>query len=113
MPFLTIASVNVPVGVQGARETEPELIGSDSRAFAGNLRTTVRAEKRGWEVTTTPITEAELTTLRAAIANGAHVSVTGDAIGATVTCRVRLTGASYVAVRGAHRRVATLVLREV
>lgn len=113
MPFLTIAGITVPVSTGGARETEPEQIGTDSRAFAGNLRTTVRAEKRAWEITTNHMTSTAFGTLRTAVANGAQVTVGGDAIGGTVTCRVRITGATYVKVPGGHRRVVTLVLREV
>lgn len=116
MAFLSVAGVTVHVARNQATETV-ERIGSSSRAYAGNLRSTVRAEKRTWKVTTTPMTAAACATLRAAIALAVQVTCTGDMLPASVTCEVEITDAPYVAgnpVDGLHfRRALVLTLREV
>lgn len=113
MPFLTIAGITVRVAVSGAVENDPFRVGAESRAFAGNLRSTVQEEKSQWTFTTALYTQANLDTLRAAIAEDAQVTCAGDALGASFTCRVRMTQGPYIKVAGGFRRTATLQLCEV
>lgn len=87
-----------------------ERIGSSNRAFAGNLRSTVRAEKRIWQGTTTIITQANATTVLAAIANAAQITVNIFGVG-DVTCEVEATDVPYQ-VTGSHRALE-FIIREV
>lgn len=99
MAFLTIAGITVPVAPTGASESAPELVGSDSRSYAGAFRSTVRAEKRGWVFTTKPISRTLAESLRSACALGALVTCTGDALGGlSYTCRVTIGQVGYVKV---------------
>lgn len=113
MAFLTIAGITVRVSVGAAVENDPVRIGAESRAFAGNLRSTVQDEKRQWTFTTALYTQANLDTLRAAIAEDAQVACAGDALGAAFTCRVRMTQGPFIKVAGGFRRTATLQISEV
>lgn len=116
MAFLVVAGITVKVARGQATETI-ERIGSSSRAYAGNLRSTVRAEKRAWKVTTTPMTAADCATLKAAVTLAAQVSCSGDMIGTTLTCEVEISDGPYIAgnpVDGLHfRRTLALTLRQV
>jgi hypothetical protein len=79
-------------------EGEVIIIGEESRAYAGNLRNSVRAQKRTFNFVTAPTTEAIWDTLRAAIANRAQVTVTGTLIsGDTYTASVRATAKLFAA----------------
>lgn len=113
MPFLVIDGLTVPVSPSGATVLPPERIGSSARAFDGSLRTTVRFEKRGWRFRTPPRPVADWADLEAAIAFGAYVPCSGDALGATVTCEVTLADAELIPVPGGFRKALTLTLREV
>ena len=116
MSFLVIAGTTVKVARTSAAETI-ERIGTSSRAYAGNLRSTVRSEKRTWKVTTTPMIAADAATLRAAIALAAQVTCTGNMLGGSVTCEVEMTDGPYVGGNPADgngfRRALLLTLREV
>ena len=96
MAFLTVAGIALEVQLAGAGRPENLYIGSKSRAFAGNLRSSIRAEKRAWSFTTPPMTTADVTTLRAAIANGAFVPVGGTLIGADTTGTVVIASEDYL-----------------
>lgn len=114
MAFLTIASITVHVGITGATENAPDaVVGSDSRAYDGSLRTTVRDEKRSWQFTTKPTLQADYETLRDAVKDGQHVTIGGDAVTGGATARVTITSAPYVKTRGSFRRIITLVVKEV
>jgi hypothetical protein len=113
MAFLTVAGITVPVSITSASEKAKETIGGDSRAYAGSLRSTVRAEKRNWQFTTSTLSTVDDATLVAAVANGAFVTCNGDALGGAVTCRVTISDGPYVKVRGGFRRTRVLQLREV
>src|SRR5579884_3291645 len=115
MAFLTIAGITIPVAVaSGATKKAPETGGADSRAFAGNLRTTVRYEKRNWQFTTTPLLDAAAAAIETACAGGAFVTVAGDAVGGVnVTCRITVGDGGYTKVHGTFRRVLVLTAREV
>lgn len=114
MSFLTIASTTIPVSTTGASKKGMERVGSSSRAFAGNLRSTVRAEKRVWQFTTKWLTQAEAAVIEALYDNGEFVSCAGDALGATVTCEVtQQDGPLTVVAGGGFKRQLTLILKEV
>lgn len=113
MAFLIVAGITVLVAPTGAVKKSPERIGTSTRAFAGNLRTTVRAEKRSWQFTTKWIIDADAAALETAVANGAHVACSGTALNASVNCEVTLQDANYVFVRGGFRRQVVLLLKEV
>lgn len=113
MPFLTIAGITVPVSSQGASQGATEVVGNESRAYAGSLRTTVRAEKRAWQFTTKTMSAADAAALVAAVAGGVYVAVAGDAIGSSISCRVTVTSAPFVQVAGGFRRTLALAVREV
>lgn len=98
--FLTIGAITVLVADGTFKENPLEQNGSMSRAYAGNLRSTVRWEKRSWQVTTLPMLVASANTLKAAVALGTAVSCAGNALGATISCIVTLGEQTEVAAQG-------------
>jgi hypothetical protein len=116
MSFLVIAGQTVPV-MEGQATERIEAREAEHRAFAGNLRTAVQWEKRQWQFTTGLLTQAEQAALRAAVALGAHVACSGDALGGAVTCRVSVGDSGFVSVATTDglgfMRAVQLVLREV
>lgn len=115
MSFLSVAGIAISVTLDGASEKAPETIGSDSRAYAGGLRSTERAQKRNWTFTTKGLTTASAEAIRTACANGAIVACVGDGVGdgvSTYNCRVTLGDGPYIKIRGGHRRVLQLNLRQ-
>jgi hypothetical protein len=119
MAFLVIAGITVHIA-RGQAVESIERIGTAPgfRAYAGNLRSAVRAEKRSWKVTSTPMIAADATTLRAAVALAAQVACSGNALGGTVTCEVEVNDSPYLATATTadgfnFRRVLALTLREV
>lgn len=85
MAGITIAGIDLDL--QEGGETDPIPIGDQSRAYAGNLRSSIRGEKRTFSGTSSPTAEATWDSLRAAVAQGAQVAVSG----------VVLSGDSYIA----------------
>jgi hypothetical protein len=114
---LVIAGIALVVSAQGPAQKASERIGSTSRTYNGKLRSTIRAEKRVWGFTTGLMLTADAAALEAAVALGAHVSCSGDALNTTVTCEVEIGDRSYVAVPAAdalgYMRQLALTLREV
>jgi hypothetical protein len=114
MPFLTVAGITLRIDAESAAQLEPLEIGEEVTAFDGGLISTVRGEKQRWQFGTIEMEESDFQTLRAAVQNGQHVAVDGDAIdGGPLTCRVKITGAPYVrgpAGVGFTRTVTLLVL---
>lgn len=98
---------------RGATEAEVIRVGEATRAFAGNLRSTVRSVRRSWHFTLAPMTDAALTTLRATCEAGAFVTCAGDALGGSYTCEVRITDAPYLEDGAGFLRAPTLALQEV
>jgi hypothetical protein len=80
MPFLVVAGITVPVAEGGASKLPPERVGSSGRAYAGNLRSTVRAEKRGWQARTGLLTNDEAAAIEAAVGLAAQVPCGGTAL---------------------------------
>jgi hypothetical protein len=124
MAFLTLGGTTYQVIDDGNVGENPtaHVIGQEDRAFDGTLRSTVRGEKREWgpfrllDSGGDYMTEAEYQTLRAAVAGGAFLTCSGDALnGASVSCRVRITTAAYERQRppNAARRIPTVTLVEV
>jgi hypothetical protein len=95
--FLTIAGLDVEV--TDARRAEDDRGGETVRAYAGNLRSTKTAGKRGWAFTTRPLSVDEQAALRAACGDGAFVAVGGTALGfagaGAVTCVVEIGESTY------------------
>lgn len=116
MPFLTISGTTVDVMADPGSSSEktPRRIGTSTEAFAKNLISTVRGRKRDWEFTTVPLSQATFETLETAVANGAFVDCTGDALsGDTISCEVTITEAGYFPTSGSFLRVLKLALKEV
>lgn len=112
--FLVVADIPIPVQASSASELEPEVQGADTRAFSGRLNSTVQWEKRNWRFTSRHTTQAFYNSVRAAVAGGAQVVCSGDALdGENIVCRVTIGERQFVSVRGGFRRVFTLTLREV
>lgn len=88
--FLTIAGLPVPV-MEGQAVERIDWRGQSYRAFAGNSRTMVRAEKLAWAVTTGLMTASERSALELATAFKAHVACAGTGLPGTVTCEVTVS----------------------
>ncbi len=114
MAFLVVAGITVHVMTSGASRKAVERIGSSTRAFAGNLRTTVRVEKRAWQFTTKWLSNTDAAAIETAVALGAHVACSGDALGGSITCEVTVGDGPYLPKSGGtFRRQVVLTLREV
>lgn len=104
---ITIAGTTIDL--QEGGEGEPISIGEQSRAFAGNLRSSVRGEKRTFSGVSAPTLEATWDTLRAAVAQGAQIAVSGPTLsGDSITASVKMSakaipglpGFMYITVSG-------------
>lgn len=98
MAFLTVAGTDLEVQTTGAARNEDERIGGTRRrSFAGVIRSQVKAHKRRWAFTTSPLTLAAADAFRALVDFDAHVACTGDALGgASVTCVVDIGESPYL-----------------
>lgn len=113
MAYLVVAGITVPVATGGATKKALEEGGTDSRAYSGGLRSTVRWEKRNYQFTTTGLLDADAVAIETAVAGGAFVTCSGDALGGSASYRVTLGDGPYVKVMGAFRRTLVLTLRAV
>lgn len=113
--MLQIGAETLAIDEDGATQEESIFIGESTRAFAGNLRSVVRAEKRQWSFQTVYITQAQETAVRAIVANKAQVTCVVGLAGSTVTatCEVTITGSRYVRNGAVADRVLSLRLVEV
>jgi hypothetical protein len=116
VPFLTVNGQPVTV-VSPSAKKDIERIGTSGRAFAGNLRSVVRLEKRNWTVTTSLLLDVDATSLEVAVANGIQMAVTGDLVGGgTVFCEGTITDSTYLSVNSSDgkgfMRQLTLQLKE-
>jgi hypothetical protein len=100
MSFLTIAGTDILVADGSFKENALEQNGSMSRAYAGNLRSTVRWEKRSWQLNTLPMLSAAAATLKSAVALGVVVACSGTAIGSTMNCIVTIGEQTAIAAHG-------------
>lgn len=113
MAFLTVNSTfNVPIDIAQATREEDEAGGQDVRAFAGNLRSTVRWTKKVATVTTPPLTATQQATILGLCGTGK--AVTGDIFGAGgTTCTIRCLNGPYRHSWGnTTKRRLTLKIRE-
>lgn len=117
MAFLTIAGQDIDVLTEGARRAENIYIGSRNvRTFSGSLTSTVRSEKRQWELPTAPMLAAAVATLRGNIANNAFVTCSGTFLGGSISCSVSITQEQFIPDGSAptiYRSLLQLVLIEV
>lgn len=93
MPFLTVAAQNL--AVLEFAEGPTLYSGDEARAFSNRLRSTLANPKRTWSGRGYVDSGAAFDTLRAATAAGAHVTASGDALGASVTVRFTLRGVGF------------------
>lgn len=113
---LTIAGVDYAVLQDGAEEAPPRQTGTVDAMFSSRLRSTVRAENRVWRFALAPLDSASYETLRANIAGGTEVQVTGELLeGVTYTCIVDIRGARFIPTEMglSHERLVSLDVREV
>lgn len=80
MPFLALDGVTVPVPLDQP-ESQAEEIGAVERAFDGTLRSSVRAYKDRWEITTQWMPKADADTLEAVLVDTPPAAATGDLAG--------------------------------
>ena len=110
-----MAAITVPC-MEGSAVERIIPIGTTVRAFAGNLRSAVRAEKREWQVGTHYLSNADSATLKAAVALRAQVTCSGDMLGGSVTCEVEVGDGAYPTLANdatGVMRTHVLTLREV
>jgi len=113
MEFIIIDG-NLILNVVGITETDPEIIGDETRSDSGQLRSSIRSEKRHWVVTLLEMTESELATVRQRFQYGNHVMVSGSAFnGASIAVRGRLSDMGYEWTKDGHLRTARLDLVQV
>lgn len=116
MAALTIAGVDYEVLQDGAQEAPPRRTGTVEEMFSGRLRSTVRAENREWSFDLAPMPTATYNALRADVAGGQEVQVTGDLLdGQAYTCFVELRGAQFIPIDGGlgFERLVSVTVREV
>jgi len=113
MDFI-IVDGNLVLNVVGIIEIDSDMIGDETRSDSGQLRASIRAEKRRWVMTLLEMTEAELATIRQRFQYGNHVMVSGSAFnGASISVRGRLSDMGYEWTENGHLRTARLDLVQV
>lgn len=108
MPYHVVGGVTVSVA---ASSESVEEVGDRGRAFDGTLRSTIRARKKEWTISTVPMTQADATTLETALNGTLPVACSGDLTG-TVNTHPVITGKEYVMVSGSYRVVTSYLLKE-
>ncbi|GMV07360.1 MAG: hypothetical protein AMXMBFR53_36350 [Gemmatimonadota bacterium] len=88
MAFLTLGGVTVPVLIEGP-DSEAVEVGAVEASFDGTPRSSVRAYKDRWEISTKWMTVAAADTLEAALKGTPPVAATGTLTG---TISVLITG---------------------
>lgn len=111
MAALVVGGVTVKVAVGGVSRRRVE-IGDRVRAFGGRLRSSIRARKWEWAVTTPAVPVAEASTYLTAIET-VPVSCSGDALGGTVSCHGTLTGWNDAGLPGGTHVIVSFDLLEV
>lgn len=115
MDFLTIDGTPVAVARDSA-ELSADVVGERARAFDGTLRSTQRAVKRRWKLSTPPLLAAEAEALWTRLtAFAAPRRCAGEMIGGTteVECEVEVGSVKYIAGPGAARQSFEFTLVEV
>ncbi|MBA3891586.1 MAG: hypothetical protein H0X64_13760 [Gemmatimonadaceae bacterium] len=111
--FLVVAGQVIPI-VSATETTERH--GTTVRTADFSLRSAYTHEAKQVAATSALLTQAEVNTLNAATALGAHVACSGDALGGSVTCEVMVTEMAVVSVATddglGYMRTVSMVLRE-
>lgn len=109
MAFLTIGGVTVKATRFQRRGDEgPEL----RRTANGSLRNIGSYTARVWEGEVFCADDAEAAAVRAKCSPSASVAVTGDALGASITCRAIVTDDRWEPTGNTWYRMLSLTLRE-
>lgn len=99
MSFLTISdgstTLTVDVETTSANENEPDRVGSSDRTFSGNYLSSVSRELRNFSFVIPQMTEAEYQALRTLVQRDQRRTIAGDAIGSTITARVRIKQSAF------------------
>lgn len=99
MPFLVIDGETILVAPSQAPRQVIE-IGDKERAFSGTLRSTIRARKREWDVTTVPMPQADADALEAVLEGTPPLTCSGDLLGGDVDCHIELQGSTPLRLNG-------------
>jgi hypothetical protein len=111
MAFLTVGAIDVPVA-QGTPGTDFHEVGDRGRAFGGTMRSTVRARKREFPITTTPMTTTDAAALETALTATQPISFSGDLMGGSVDCHVSELKDEWRKLNGELRRILHFLLQE-
>lgn len=94
--YMSLDGITIPVNKDSGAQPESEFFGSEEYADDGTLRSSVRLERRKWEVTTIPISQAAMTALEAAVALGRYIPLVGtSANGGPVNVSARITNRTH------------------
>ncbi len=110
MAFLVVGGVTVPVAIGSPSRNVVE-IGDRARAFNGTMLSRIRARKKQWTIVTTPMTEADATTLETALNGALPVACSGDLTGA-VNTHPEITGVTPVKLASTFHIVIAFTLFE-
>lgn len=94
MPFFAIAGD--PYDVRLGASFEKEHVGESVRAFSGKLRSSKRDAKLKMSIDLAPMSLSSYTTLYNATKLGAQVTVSGDALGSSITAEVVIDKTDYI-----------------
>lgn len=89
MAELTLDSIDLELAQDA--EGDPVLIGEQSRAYAGNLRSSIRGQKRVWSAMTGYLDTTDKEALLAAVYGETHITGSGDLLGGSLTVSVKAT----------------------
>jgi hypothetical protein len=114
MPFLTVPTFgNVPVAMEsGASSKTWDEVGGRSRAFNGDMHSTVRARKRSWRFRTRLMLRASADSLISALEGTAPLACSGDALGGAVNCHYEPVSADDTALQPGLHQVVEFILHE-
>lgn len=114
MAFLTLGGTLYEIQHSGAHQNESLYAGEAARSFNNTYRSGRRAEKRSWNFTIIPQTQAEEAALRTQIGVDTELVANGDFTGAVaVTVIANITGSDFVPSGVSFVRVVSISLLEV
>lgn len=112
MITVDIAGSSYEVIDEGAEQLEDIEIGIRKRAFAGNMRSSVRVVKREWRFPLLPMTNAVLAVLKTAVERGKIVSCGSVLMGVTLNCTVKVGVAPFIYKGILYERGVTVTISE-
>lgn len=113
MAFLTAPTFgDVDVTIQNGASIEYIAVGDEGMALDGSALDTVRAYKRRIPLMTTPLSSTDCDSLYSAITAAGPLTFSGDVLGGSVSCFVRVTKRSPVAIAGGQRWCLEFTIRE-